>query len=134
MQNAWITGAGGLIGNYLARTAPRDWLVRPLKRADLDITDYKAVAEKFRLNEPDLIIHCAAISKNPVCDADPQLAAKVNTEATANLARVAANVPFIFLSTDLVFDGKKGNYVESDEPNPLSVYAETKARAEKIVL
>lgn len=50
------------------------------------------------------------------------------------LAELAADIPFIFFSTDLVFDGQKGNYDESAPVNPLSIYAETKAAAEKIVL
>ncbi len=55
-------------------------------------------------------------------------------EVTARLAELAAEIPFFFFSTDLVFDGEKGNYTETDPINPLSVYAETKAEAEKVVL
>ncbi len=131
---AWITGAGGLIGSHLAAVTPSEWIARPLSRNQLDITDSKAVYEQFDHDKPDLVIHCAAISKNPVCDADPQLAMRVNADATQTLAVAAREIPFIFLSTDLVFDGKKGNYVEVDEPNPLSVYAETKVLAERAVL
>ena len=50
------------------------------------------------------------------------------------LAELAAEIPFFFLSTDLVFDGQTGNYDESAPVNPLSIYAETKAAAERIVL
>ena len=50
------------------------------------------------------------------------------------LAELAAEVQFVFFSTDLVFDGRKGNYVETDTPNPLHVYGETKVAAEEIVL
>ncbi len=133
----WITGAGGLIGNYLAQTAPEfapGWKVSGLTRAELDLTDPKKVREKFLRENPQLIIHCAALSKSPVCQADPALAWKINVEATNNLAELAADIPFIFFSTDLVFDGRGGNYVETDGPNPLSVYAETKLAAEKNVL
>jgi len=55
-------------------------------------------------------------------------------EATRFLCEIAAALPFIFFSSDLVFDGQKGNYVEADAPNPLSVYGETKMEAERIVL
>jgi dTDP-4-dehydrorhamnose reductase len=47
---------------------------------------------------------------------------------------LAADIPFIFFSTDLVFDGKSGNYDESAPVNPLITYGETKVAAEKIVL
>lgn len=131
---AWITGAVGLIGNYLMQTAPPQWRARGLTRQVVDLLDTRAVEELFRTEKPALVIHCAAISKNPVCDADPAMARRVNTEATARLAEICAEIPFIFMSTDLVFDGKKGWYVEGDAPNPLGVYPETKVRAEEAVL
>lgn len=134
---AWITGAGGLIGNYFVQTAPQfgaEWNVLGLTRAQLDLTDYNSVRRKFQHDKPQLIIHCAAQSKVPACHADPKLAWKLNVDVTENLASLAAEIQFIFFSTDLVFDGRKGNYVETDETNPVSVYGETKVAAEKIVL
>ena len=136
-KTVWITGAGGLIGNYLVQTAPQfapGWLVRGLMRADLDLADFDAVRRTFRCDAPELVIHCAALSKSPECQKNPGLARKLNVEVTALLAELAADVRFIFFSTDLVFDGRTGNYDESATVNPLSVYAETKAVAEKIVL
>jgi dTDP-4-dehydrorhamnose reductase len=50
------------------------------------------------------------------------------------LVELAANIPLLFFSTDLVFDGTKGNYSEADAPNPLTIYAETKLAAEQLVL
>lgn len=134
MPKVWITGAGGLIGNYLIRTVPPKWKARGLARRDVDLLNFTIVRAMFERERPEAVIHCAAISKNPVCDANPETARRVNTKATANLCSLAEKIPFVFLSSDLVFDGKKGNYVETDTPNPLSVYAETKARAEEFVL
>lgn len=137
LETAWITGAGGLIGNYLVRTAPKfapSWKVSGLTRSELDLTDHNSVREKFQRDQPQLIIHCAAQSKVPVCEADPKLAWQLNVEVTETLAELATAIPFIFFSTDLVFDGQKGNYVETDATNPLSVYGETKVAAERIVL
>src|SRR2546422_8731451 len=133
----WVTGAGGLIGNYLVQTAPRyapNWRVTGLIRAQLDVTDFNAVREHFRARQPRLIIHCAALSRSPACQENPSLARKLNVEATACLAGLAADIPFIFFSSDLVFDGRQGNYDESARPNPLTVYAETKIAAEQFVL
>lgn len=132
----WITGAGGLIGNYLVQTAPQfapDFQAVGLTRAQLDLTDYAAVRAEFQRQQPQLVIHCAAMTRSPDCQRDPVLARKLNTEVPAQLAGIALKVPFVFFSTDLVFDGQKGNYVETDAVNPLSVYAETKAIAEDIV-
>jgi dTDP-4-dehydrorhamnose reductase len=134
---AWITGAGGLIGHYIARAAGEyapQWEVIALTRSDLDITDFSAVEQRFKGEQPGLVIHCAAMSKSPDCQANPALAKRSNVDATVHLAALARDIGFIFFSTDLVFDGKKGNYVETDAVNPLSVYGETKAAAENIVL
>ncbi len=64
---------------------------------------------------------------------NPDLARRVNVEVTKFLAELAAEIPFVFFSTDVVFDGRKGNYTETDALNPLHVYGETKAAAEEIV-
>jgi dTDP-4-dehydrorhamnose reductase len=132
----WITGAGGLIGSALVRTAPATQggtnLVA-LTRGMLDLTDAPGVKTLFRQHRPAAVIHCAAMSKSTECQAEPQRARLVNVEATARLAELAAELPFIFLSTDLVFDGRHGARREDDPVNPLSIYAETKVLAEQAV-
>ena len=133
----WITGAAGLIGNYLKGTASQfapECRVVGLTRNDLDLTNFIAVRAAFMKERPRLIIHCAALSRSPACQENPALARKLNVEATACLAEVAAGIPFVFFSSDLVFDGQQGNYDESAQPNPLSIYAETKVAAERVVL
>jgi dTDP-4-dehydrorhamnose reductase len=134
MPLAWITGAGGLIGSYLQRTAPTRWAIRPLTRQDLDLTEPSTVERRFREERPALVIHCAALSKSVACEKDPPLALRVNVKVTEHLAALSADIPFFFFSTDLVFDGKRGNYDEAAPVNPLSVYGHTKAEAEQIVL
>jgi dTDP-4-dehydrorhamnose reductase len=132
---AWITGAGGLIGNYLVQTAPRfasGWRVRAL--GDFDLLDFAAVRREFEKDRPGLVIHCAAVTRADQAQKNPGLARRVNVEATRFLAELAAENQFVFFSTDLVFDGRKGDYVEKDAPNPLHVYGETKVAAEEIVL
>jgi dTDP-4-dehydrorhamnose reductase len=147
---AWVTGANGLIGNYLVQTVPvvksgaagppsrcvqhEGWRVRALTRADFDLLDFAAVKSEFAKDRPQLVIHCAAVSTVAEAQADPDLARRVNVEATWLLADLAADIPFIFFSTDLVFDGRKGDYAEADAVNPLHVYGETKLAAEEIVL
>src|SRR5919108_3417830 len=137
MLKAWITGAGGLIGNYLVQTAPHyglAWRVVGLTRAALDLTDFSNVRSRFQHDHPQLIIHCAALSRGPACEADPVLARKLNVDVTACLADLAVDIPFILFSSDLVFDGLKGNYAETDAPAAWCVYSETKIAAEQIVL
>lgn len=134
---AIVTGAAGLIGQYLVKTASRwgpQWEVWGLTRADLDLTDHPSVMEVFQKLKPDLVIHCAARSRTKDCEQDPQAARRINVEATAHLARLSRDIPFIFLSSGEVFDGRRGRYREEDLAAPLNVYGKTKVEAEQHVL
>jgi len=133
----WITGAGGLIGNYLVQTAPKfapQWRVRALTRDQLDLLDFAAVRREFQKDRPQLVIHCAAVTSVAAAQKNPDLARRLNVEVTRLLAELVAEIQFVFFSTDLVFDGREGDYIETDAPNPLHLYGETKAAAEAIVL
>jgi len=133
----WVTGANGLIGNYLVQTASRNapnFRMRALTRADFDLLDFAAVEREFKTDRPQLVIHCAAVSSVSGAQKDPVLAQRLNVEVTKWLAELAAEIQFVFFSTDLVFDGRRGNYIETDAPNPLHVYGETKLAAEQAVL
>ncbi len=133
----WITGAGGLIGSWLARLATDSGIPCPLvalTRQQLDLTDFRRLRREFKAQNPQAVLHCAALSRSPACQAEPLLARKINVELTALLAELARDAGFVFFSSDLVFDGRAGNYAETDLVNPLSIYAETKVAAERIVL
>ena len=134
---AIITGAAGLIGQYLVKTAPRwapDWHVQGLTRADLDLTDRANVERTWQSIKPAAVIHCAALSRTKDCEQDPASARRINVEVTAHLAQLSQDIPFIFLSSGEVFDGRTGWYGETDEPNPINVYGQTKLEAERAVL
>ena len=133
----WITGANGLIGNHLVRTAPRfapERQIRALTRADFDLLDFAAVERAFVTDRPQLVIHCAAITTVTDAQKNPGLAQRVNVEVTRLLATLAADIQLVFFSTDLVFDGRKGDYTETDATNPLHIYGETKLAAEAEIL
>ena len=132
-----VTGAAGLIGRYCVRSASRwasDWDVHGLSRADLDLTDCMAVEQAWGRLKPSAVIHCAALSRTKDCEQNPQLARRINVDATAHLARLSNDIPFIFLSSGEVFDGRTGWYHETDEPNPINFYGKTKHEAEQLVL
>ena len=134
---AIITGAAGLIGQYLVNTAPRwasSWDVQGLSRAELELTEKSHLEARIHALKPDLLIHCAALSRTKDCEQNPDEARRVNVEVTVHLAQLSRDIPFIFLSSGEVFDGKTGWYGETDEPNPINVYGKTKLEAEQAVL
>jgi dTDP-4-dehydrorhamnose reductase len=134
---AIITGAAGLIGQYLVKTASRwasGWDVQGLSRAELELTETSKVEARIHALKPDLLIHCAALSRTKDCEQNPDEARRINIEVTVYLAQLSRDIPFIFLSSGEVFDGKNGWYGETDEPNPINVYGKTKLEAEQAVL
>ncbi len=86
--------------------------------------------------QPDWIFNCAALAIVDDCEADPDLADKLNTELPRQLAKIVARggARLVHVSTDSVFDGQRGDYTEQDFPHPLNVYARTKLAGEHAVL
>ena len=95
-----------------------------------------AVERLLDQTQPDWVIHCAALAVLDACEANPPLARQLNTELPALLAQHVARggARLLHVSTDAVFDGRRGGYTEDDPPNPLSVYARTKLEGEHRVL
>jgi dTDP-4-dehydrorhamnose reductase len=81
------------------------------------------------------VVHAAAETNVDLCETDHEHARRINVDGTANVAEgcAAAGARMIFISTDYVFDGVKGNYAETDQPNPVSFYGLTKLEAERLV-
>lgn len=142
-----ITGASGFLGRYLIKDSPQNtpilaqYFTHPLHSAgnefqslELDLT--KSSFDKLAQFKPDVIIHTAAQSSIDFCESNLDQAWLVNYEATEKLVDFAGemNCRFIYTSTDIVFDGKKGNYAEKDIPNPINVYGQTKLESEKYIL
>jgi dTDP-4-dehydrorhamnose reductase len=119
-----ITGAGGQLGTALAEAFPE---ADARDRASFDIEDPPELGYR-----PDLILHAAAWTNVDGAESTPAEAVRVNVRGTRNVVSLGA--PVLCYSTDYVFDGRKGEpYVESDEPNPLSVYGRTKLEGEREV-
>jgi len=140
-----ITGANGLLGSKLAATAlSRGFEVfsgyildSPMvgKPIPMDITDEASVRRAFKQSRPDAVFHCAAMTDVDKCEEDQEAAIKVNSEGTRTISRQAAlsSSYIAYISTDYVFDGAKGNYIESDPTNPVSAYGWSKLLGEEVV-
>ena len=130
-----VTGAAGMLGRDVmlaAGNAGHD--VVGYGRAELDITDPAALAKKFDLERPDVVINCAAWTDVDGAEEHEEAAFAVNGTGAGNVAAAAAAVgaSVVQVSSDYVFDGAKGApYVESDQPAPLSAYGRTKLAGEE---
>lgn len=130
-----ITGSKGQLGQELVELLSKKNEVYAYD-LEIDITDFSKIISFFPSKNPDIILHCAAYTDVDGCEINPEQAYQINSEGTKNVATAAkkSNASMVYISTDFVFDGKKEEpYLESDEPNPLSVYGKSKLDGEKHV-
>jgi len=140
-----ITGASGLYGSKLAQKALAKGLevystdIQRLSAygnfVKLNITDKIHVEEAFKSLKPNVVVHAATLTDVDKCETNKELAWKINVEGTKNVVEAAKATDsfIIYISTDYVFSGEKGNYKEIDAPNPINYYGITKLKAEEIV-
>ncbi len=138
-----LTGATGFLGQRILQDlAGRYEIIATHHGGMTDSSHVTAVhweamtgapEELIASSKPEAIVHLMALSRTEVCAAHPEVAQHLNVEVTQCLAQAAClhQIPFFFTSTDLVFDGMKGNYIEVDTPNPTSTYSRTKWEAEQ---
>lgn len=139
-----ITGASGKLGLYLlSELAALPWEVTATsRRPPLDwggtfhASDLEALPDDLDGLQPDVILHCGALSVTTDCFRDPDLADRLNHQVPARLARWCAEHGrrLVHVSTDMVFDGEKAPYAEDAPTHPVSVYGHSKARGEEAIL
>lgn len=139
-----VTGASGLLGNKTVKIAEGKFNVvalhntKPMSPSSLklDITDQKMVSELFKHHRPRAVIHTASETNVDKCETQKEHAWKTNVEGTRNVAKACneAHAKLVYISTDYVFDGEKGNYNEEDKPTPISYYGLTKLEGENQVI
>jgi len=121
-----VVGAAGHLGSAVASYFAASADVTATRRADLDITDHRAVEATILRLRPDAVINCAAYTAVDRAEDEPMEALDVNAFAVRVLASAARSVgaAFVHYSTDFVFDGTGDRpYTEDDRPNPRSTYA-----------
>ncbi len=146
MPRLLITGASGLLGANLVLSASREHEVTAVVHSHpLDFPEAKVLSadlgapgtarQLIRYERPDWVIHCAAETNVDRCEADPERAFLLNRDMARGVAEACfeTQAELVHISTDAVFDGKKGNYRESDSPNPINVYGRSKWEGEREV-
>ena len=152
MRTLLITGVSGFLGWTVARLARPDWQVAgtyfstkrhtaqtafsEIETGRIDLTEFRELREMMSMVKPAAVIHTAALTDVNYCETHVNESFRINVEATRNLAGLCADreIPFVFTSSDLVFDGTRPPYTEDDVMTPVNVYGEHKALAEDEVL
>jgi dTDP-4-dehydrorhamnose reductase len=140
-----VTGCAGMLGWSICESLQRDMAVTGIyhetppppslqETYQSDVRDELRVKRLMERLRPDVIIHCAGLINVDAAEEDFMATRDVNALGTWYLAKHApAEAKFIYISTDAVFGGRRGNYTETDLPSPLNAYAKTKLEGEWFV-
>ena len=132
-----VTGAGGLLGNAVVRTATeRGHDVRAFPRPALEVTDPGDVDRRLRAEKPEVVVHCAAYTAVDRAEGELDQAMSVNRDGTRNVAMAAAQVgaTVVYPSTDYVFNGRADSpYGPDAETSPVNAYGISKLAGEQVL-
>ena len=132
-----LTGKNGQIGWELQRTIAPLGNVIALGRQEMDLADPDSIRRVIRETRPNLIINAAAYTAVDKAEEEAELAMAVNGVAPGIMAEEVRRIgaAIVHYSTDYIFNGTKNKpYTEEDEPNPFSVYGETKLAGERTII
>lgn len=143
MKTLLVTGASGFLGWNICQKAKLDWTIvgtfcsrftdiPDVKIVKVDLTEFSELKQIFKDAKPSAVIHTAALTDPNFCQENRNISYRVNTEAAINIAGLCGEleIPCLFTSSDLVFNGLNPPYSEEDQPSPLNVYGEHKVMAE----
>jgi dTDP-4-dehydrorhamnose reductase len=135
MKRPLILGAKGTLGGQLLKLYPE---ATAWDREDVDVLDFPSLRAKVAdlPDPPDAIVNCVAFNDVDGAEDHPDRAFALNGDFVGTLAAYARELglPLVHYSTNYVFDGVQGEYIETDAPSPLSVYGRSKLRGEQLLL
>jgi len=136
MKKILQIGTIGQLGWELLRTCAPLGEVVALDYPDVDLSDSDGLRELVRSIKPDIIINAAAYTNVDKAESEQEKARAINAIGPGVLAEEAKKIDatLIHYSTDYVFDGTKFSpYVETDQPNPINIYGQTKLEGEQLI-
>lgn len=156
MKKIIVTGSNGLLGQKLIYLllSKGNYEIHAVARGEnritrkdgytyhnIDITNKESIQQLISAIQPDIFINPAAMTNVDACEKDKEGCRAANVFAVEYMVEALEKIQtenfhphFIHFSTDFIFDGENGPYKETDEPNPLSFYAQSKLDSEKVVL
>ncbi|CAM1366238.1 dTDP-4-dehydrorhamnose reductase [Tenacibaculum sediminilitoris] len=149
MKKVVVTGSNGLLGQTLVNLLlkEKEYQVIGFSRGDnrsgrndfeyvsIDITDETLLYRKLSEYKPDVIVNTAAMTNVDACEENKEVCDKLNIDVVQYLKNYSKEniTHLIHISTDFIFDGKNGPYIETDKPNPLSYYGLSKLKSEQVL-
>lgn len=139
MKKIIVVGSNGQVGSELQAIAKdfSDFEFIFTSRKDFDMSSLESIEDFFHTHLPDYCINCAAYTAVDKAESESELAHLINAASVAYLAMNCKlmGIPLVHLSTDYVYhNGQNTPFVESDETNPLSIYASTKLEGDLLAL
>lgn len=137
-----ITGANGFIGKQISEKLIQSQneliridLVGNKDVLEVDVSNSEALNKFLNSAKPDVIVHTAAVKDLVSCEDDRLKAWDTNVESTRTLVNYSHvnKCKIVFISSDVIFDGEKGDYSENDFPNPINWYGTTKLHSEFLI-
>jgi len=135
MAKIFVTGGSGHLGVKLVEYLSVNHDIFAPSSEECNLLNTLNLRRKIYLFKPDIVIHLAAFVDTFGCEEDIERALDTNVLGTLNLveACMREDCKFVYLSSEYVFGGDKGNYTVDDRLDPINVYGKTKAAAEYIV-
>ena len=142
-----VLGGSGLVGEHFTTNSKLNDFITTYKNNETNFSnissvkinlpqDWSKLEELILKEKPDVVLNSIAYSNSDFCETNREETYKLHVKISEKITTLCSkiNSKIVFLSTDYVFDGKKGNYTENDKTNPINYYGHTKDLAEKIIL